>query len=81
MKKLFMFIFAVSLCFSINSVTLADLDYDEQIIVKDFVISLDDEITMANVELLEGIEYEIVHKDSGFIIIEKDGYYYIIPKE
>ncbi|MCF7814744.1 MAG: hypothetical protein K9N09_10825 [Candidatus Cloacimonetes bacterium] len=81
MKNFILLLVILGCFFTLNSITLADLDFDEQIVVKDFVIGLDDDITEANVEMLEGSEYNVIYEDSGYIIIEKDGYYYIVPKE
>jgi 23S rRNA-/tRNA-specific pseudouridylate synthase len=66
-----------TLCFSI---TLADLDFEDQLAVKDYVISLDEEITEINVEQLEGIKYNIIFENDDYIIVEKNGVYVLVPK-
>jgi 23S rRNA-/tRNA-specific pseudouridylate synthase len=66
-----------TLCFSI---TLADLDFEDQLAVKDYVISLDEEITEINVEQLEGMKYNIIFENDDYIIVEKNGVYVLVPK-
>ena len=80
MKKsviVFMLLWLVSLCFSI---TLSDLGFEDQLVVKDYVISLDEEITELNVEELEGIKYEVIFEAEGYIIVKIDGVYILIPR-
>ena len=51
------------------SLTLADLDIEDRIITEEFIIEIDDEITPANIEELEGIEFELVYEPDGYIIV------------
>ena len=63
------------------SLTLADLDIEDRIVTEEFIIEMDDEITQANIEDMEGIEFEIVYETGGYIIVLIEGKYYIIPKD
>ncbi len=81
MKKVFLSILLVISMLAINALTLADLDFEEQLVVKDYVISLDDELNYANVEDFEGISYNVIFEATEYIIVEINGKYYIVPKE
>ncbi|MDO9576817.1 MAG: hypothetical protein Q7J16_02945 [Candidatus Cloacimonadales bacterium] len=81
MKKIISSIILFFVCSFMFSITLADLDFEDQLAVKDLVISLDDEITFANVEELEGTEYYILLESNYYLIVVKDGVVYIIPKD
>lgn len=81
MKKIMLVFILVCISSFLLSITLADLDFEEQLLVKDYVISLDEEISYANVEELEGVEYEVIYESDDYIIIVKDGNIYILPKE
>lgn len=63
------------------SITLVDLDFNERLIVKEFIIEIDDDITLGNFESLEGIEYEILYEIEGYIIVIIDDEIFIIPKD
>jgi len=62
----------------LSAVSLLDLNEENKQQVKEFSISVDQEITETNFEAVEGIKYNIVFKTPHYIIIEIDGYYYII---
>lgn len=66
---------------SINALTLADLGFEEQLVVKDFVISLEDELSYANVEDFEGITYNVIYEATEYIVVELKGKFYIVPKD
>ena len=57
---------------------LENLTEEERQQVKDFSISVDQDITETNFEELEGIEYTIEVRTPRYIIIKIKGYYYII---
>ena len=63
------------------SLTLADLDIEDKIVTEEFIIEMDDEITQANIEDLEGIEFELVYETDEYIIVLINGKYYIVSKD
>lgn len=63
------------------SLTLADLDIEDRIVTEEFIIEMDEEITPANIEELEDIEFWIVYETDEYIIILIKGKYYIISKD
>jgi hypothetical protein len=62
------------------SLTLADLDIEDRIVTEEFIIEMDDEITQANIEELEGIEFWIVYETDEYIIVIVSGKYVIVYK-
>ena len=62
------------------SLTLADLDIEDRIVTKECIIEMDDEITPANIEELEGIEFWIVYETDAYIIVLIEGKYIIVSK-
>lgn len=81
MKKNFLFIVMLLVVFSsiLSAVSIAELSEESKQLVKEFAISVDQEITEINFEAVEGMKYEIKGKTPDYIIIEIDGWYYIIP--
>ena len=63
------------------SLTLADLDIEDRIVTEEYIIEMDDEITQANIEEVEGTEFELVYETDGYIIVLIEGKYYIIYKD
>ena len=63
------------------SLTLADLDIEDRIVTEECIIEMDDEITQANIEELEGIEFWIVYETDGYIIVLIEGKYIIVSKD
>ena len=83
MKKSLIFVLLMLVTFStlLSAWSIADLPEEEREIVKNFAISVDAEITESNFGEVEYLKYEIVLKLADYIIIEIDGYYYIISTE
>lgn len=81
MKKATLTLVLFALCGMMMALTLADLDFEDQYLVEDMVISLDTEVTSANFEDFEGIKYEVIFDGSNYIIIRVNGIIYIIEKE
>lgn len=83
MKKSLIFIILMLVMFStlLSAWSIVDLPDEEREIVKNFAISVDAEITESNFEEVEYLKYEIVLKLSDYIVIEIDGYFYIISTE
>ena len=83
MKKGLIFIILMLVMFStlLSAWSIVDLPDEEREIVKNFAISVDAEITESNFEEVEYLKYEIVLKLSDYIVIEIDGYFYIISTE
>lgn len=79
MKKIIVFFLMMYVAVA-GALTLADLGYEEQLVVEDFVVSLDTEITPANFEDFEGIAYTILAKTQEYIIIEYKNWYFIVWK-
>ena len=63
------------------SLILADLDIEDRIVTEEFIIEMDDEITQANIEELEGIEFELVFETDEYIIVIVNGKYVIVYKD
>lgn len=63
------------------SLTLADLDIEDRIVTEECIIEMDDEISQANIEELEGIEFEIIYETDTYIIVIVKGKYVIICTE
>ena len=63
------------------SLTLADLDIEDRIVTEEFIIEMDDEITQANIEEMEGIEFELVYETDEYIIVIVSGKYVIVYKD
>jgi len=78
MRKIFMVLFTLLISTCIFALTLADLDLDQQLYVKESLVSLNQEITFANVEELEGISYTLIMETEGYIIYQKDGKIYVV---
>jgi len=66
---------------NIFCITLADLDIDKRIIVKDLIIEINDEITLSNFESLEFVEYHILYEMEGYIIIIVDDELIVVQTE
>jgi len=66
---------------SVFSVTFADLDFEDQEFLKDYIIDYDAEITVTNFDYLEGIKYSIIYENDDYIIVEIDGKIVIISKD
>jgi len=81
MKKFVSSLILIFVCSVMFSLSLSDFDLEDQLLIKELVVSLDIEITFSNVEMLEGTHYNIIYESGDYIIVEKDGYYYIIPKD
>ena len=60
------------------SLTLADLDIEDRIVTEEYIIEMDDEITQANIEEVEGTEFELVYETDGYIIVLIGDKYVII---
>ena len=60
------------------SLTLADLDIEDRIVTEEFIIEMDDEITQANIDELEGIEFELVYETDAYIIVTINGKYFVV---
>lgn len=63
------------------SLILADLDIEDRIVTEEFIIEMCDEITQANIEELEGIEFELVFETDEYIIVIVNGKYVIVYKD
>jgi hypothetical protein len=62
------------------SLTLADLDIEDRIVTEEYIIEMDDEITTANIEEVEGTEFELVYETDEYIIVIVSGKYVIVYK-
>ncbi len=81
MKKKILLVL-VSVVFFSNialTLTLADLNIDEKILVEEVVLAEDTEITPATFVACEGIDYVIIYKGSGYIIVKIGTKYVIVP--
>lgn len=82
MKKriLFVFMLITIFCNIAFSLTLADLDIEEKILVEDRILAEDTEITPATLESLEGIKYDVIFKDNEYIIFKVGDKFIILQK-
>ena len=60
------------------SLTLADLDIEDRIVTEECIIEMDDVITPANIDELEGIEFWIVYETDEYIIVIVNGKYVVV---